>query len=125
MKSLDERLDEYDRMICERFNPYITKDGTSTGDKTMATNHTGGADLQDKPFPVINPPKGCPTHVPWSALDEEMAYKNHRQTLSRLAERGGLNVIEIYLNYHKIDIKDFRSISQQDAIALINMLNDK
>lgn len=125
MKSLDERLDEYDRMICERFNPYITKDDTSTGDKTMATNHTGGADLQDKPFPVINPPKGCPTHVPWSALDEDHAYRIHCQTLSQLAERGGMDVKEIYLNYYKLGLRDIFTIAQQDAIALVNMLNDK
>jgi hypothetical protein len=40
---------------------------------------------------------GCPSSVPWSLLapHEERAWRNHGQTLQRLAERGGLGPDEM------------------------------
>jgi hypothetical protein len=40
---------------------------------------------------------GVPVAVPWSLLapHEAQAYRNHGQTLARLAERGGLDVTEM------------------------------
>jgi hypothetical protein len=49
-------------------------------------------------FPVLNGPHGCPRFVRWSALSETRAMFNHGQSLARLAERGGLDPLEIAAN---------------------------
>ena len=53
-------------------------------------------------FPVIKPINGHAKFVDWHKLDNAWAIKVHGQSLQRLAERGGLNYIEIYWNLHKL-----------------------
>jgi len=36
--------------------------------------------------------------IPWHLLNEEYAWKNHRQSLSYLAHHGGLNIVEAWAN---------------------------
>lgn len=117
MKSID-KFDEYDLMLYERFNQHTNRNVNSNG------NSSADTDLANKPFPVLKPPKDCPASVPWSTLDEAHAYKIHGQTLSRLAERGGLDVKEIYINYYKLGLRDINAIAQQAAMALVNTLNN-
>ena len=57
---------------------------------------------EKKMFPIMGSPKGCPNEIPWSALNEEWAQRNHSQSLARLAERGGLDVKEAFCNINKI-----------------------
>jgi len=46
----------------------------------------------------------CPDTVPWSLVGghEEQAQRNHSQTLTRLAERGGLSPEELYGVVHDL-----------------------
>lgn len=55
------------------------------------------AKLAQRKFPVLDPPLGCPSRVPWSfvAPHEGQALRNHDQTLERLAQRGGLGAEEL------------------------------
>lgn len=55
------------------------------------------AKLKARQFPVLQPPPGCPSRVPWSfvAPHEGQALRNHDQTLERLAQRGGLGAEEL------------------------------
>ena len=52
-------------------------------------------------FKVHTPPIGCPKTVPWNSLNEEWALRNHKQSLERLNERGGLSPAEIHCNVNK------------------------
>lgn len=64
-------------------------------------------------FPILfrehgsygNPVKDCPEFVPWDLLRgaESQAQRNHSQSLSRLAERGGLSPLELYAVLRGID----------------------
>lgn len=53
-------------------------------------------------FPILIDRRGtkgpCPSSIPWDAIApfEKMAKLNHRQTLERLAERGGLCDVEAF-----------------------------
>lgn len=47
------------------------------------------------PYPLRELAKGLPPVVPMSFLDEDTAWKNHAQTLTRLAARGGMSPMEI------------------------------
>ncbi len=57
-----------------------------------------------KQFPVLMSPSSwkrhpdCPRFVPWDFLapHEAQARRNHDQSLIRLAERGGLDPVEMY-----------------------------
>lgn len=56
---------------------------------------------EQQAFPVITPERwgdGCPRFVRWEALSEKWAQINHGQTLTRLAERGGLDPTELVAN---------------------------
>ncbi len=49
-----------------------------------------------RPFPVLGTsPK---RYISWGTPNEEWASYNHGQTLERLAERGGLDRVELYAN---------------------------
>lgn len=74
-------------------------------------------------FPVLNAPDGCAKTVPVSCLNENHAKIIHGQTLSRLAERGGLIPREIYLNYYRLGLRNFHNINVEAAVALVNKLN--
>ena len=59
-------------------------------------------------FPVLastrrNDPT-LPATVPWSALSAGQALRNHQQTLTVLASRGGLSPWEIYANVHGLGL---------------------
>lgn len=60
----------------------------------------------------------CPREVPMEWLSEEMAQRNHGQTLKRLKERGGLSCAEMWINIHE---KDSRQLpSEAEAIKYLN-----
>ena len=89
----------------------------------MTTNADGArseltAGLDARRFPVLKPPNGCTTWVPWSALDAQWAMRIHGQTLERLAERGGLCPDEIFLNKHRL--KWLTKVRDREAIDLCN-----
>ena len=52
--------------------------------------------MTQKLFPILGENKGV-AFVPWSLVEphQAQAMKNHRQTLERLAERGGLSWPEL------------------------------
>lgn len=54
----------------------------------------------DNKFPILGR-TGSVKYVKWDKLDENWAQEVHGQSLSRLAERGGLCWEEVYLNYYK------------------------
>lgn len=65
---------------------------------------------------------GVPHRVPWSfvAPHEARAQKNHDQTLSRLAERGGLDLLELFCLVHDLDVFHFRGLSPVAWAAWLN-----
>ena len=76
-------------------------------------------------FPVLNQQsrrpqerKTMPRSVPWAFVEtfREQAYRNHEQTLERLAERGGLAPGEMYAAAHGLGIRDILTIDEQMAI---------
>lgn len=55
----------------------------------------------DKLFPIHSSDRevpNCPKGIPWEVIapHEEQALNNHSQTLEKLAQRGGLGLIEMY-----------------------------
>lgn len=54
-----------------------------------------------RPFPVRNPPPGCPAAVEWSALCDRHARDHHGVGLERLAHEGGLSPYHLTLNIKK------------------------
>jgi hypothetical protein len=67
--------------------------------------------------------KNCPKCVPMSMLSEDWAYHNHRQTLTRLAERGGLSVVEMLANLDRIGLREAFSKYRGDINLPIAELN--
>lgn len=59
---------------------------------------------------------GCPNFVRWECLSEGWAYQNHSQTLTRLAQRGGLDPSELAANIEK---REYKKMSLEDAVAFI------
>jgi len=55
--------------------------------------------------------------VPMSALNEEWAQRNHQQSLSRLAERGGLSLCEAAAIAER---RHWVKMTDADAIAAFN-----
>lgn len=55
--------------------------------------------LEKHGFPVLYSygklPDGCPKYIKLSSLSEDVAQRNHDQTLGRLAARGGLSPREM------------------------------
>lgn len=73
---------------------------------------------RDRGFPVHsyrNYP-GAPAYVRWSALNEEWAQRNHSQSLSRLAERGGMSPAEIIFNVdrRKLDWREIKALTKEE-----------
>jgi hypothetical protein len=58
-------------------------------------------ELDRKQFPLISPDGidltglNMPDSIPWGLLNEEWAQRNHGQSLSILAQRGGLDPTEV------------------------------
>lgn len=74
---------------------------------------------EDNKFPVLHhyrrdPNDGIPDFVEWSALSEKRAQTNHSQTLTRLAERGGLSPREIVAN---VKDKDYYDVANLGDVA--------
>ena len=83
------------------------------------------AGLDAKRFPLLRNLKwaGCAFSVPWLLLNEEYAQKNHGQSLARLAERGGLDPVELVANIRHMDQYDLDGkITLQEAVAIVNEL---
>lgn len=55
--------------------------------------------MPPKLFKIMDPPPGCPRHLPWElvAPHEGQALDNHDQSLETLHSRGGLDPVELYL----------------------------
>lgn len=73
-------------------------------------------------FPSLGGPS-----VEWEVIapHEAQALKNHDQTLKRLAERGGLDVLELYAVLKGIGWKEMKHVDRQVAINEVNRLNDE
>lgn len=73
--------------------------------------------MSDRKFPIITSyraPK-CINEIPWEFIESgrKQAYKNHGQTLERLAQRGGLSPGEVRcaltgkdLSFHQHSVKE-------------------
>lgn len=79
----------------------------------------------DNRFPVLlgyyNKYPSCPKFVKLNELNESQASTNHGQTLKRLAERGGLDPVEIYWNIKKLNYGD--NIDINKAIDLVKSIS--
>lgn len=62
--------------------------------------------------------------VPMGLFNEEWAQRNHGQTLHRLAERGGLGLLEMLDNIYKRRLSH-RVETSEDAALLIKIIQDK
>ena len=82
---------------------------------------------RETPFPVhsyaefVKTYPRCPRYVRWSALNEEWAQRNHGQSLTRLAERGGLDPFEILANVNRRKL-DFRRMPAAELYAAIEAI---
>lgn len=73
--------------------------------------------MTDDSFPILRPPEGCPKHVSRTILDEEWAYEIHKQTLDRLAQRGGLSPVEVWINCHRLEY-----LARVDELAAVDFV---
>jgi len=73
-----------------------------------------------KTFPVLQPAEGCPHVIPWGLIEphELQAQTNHRQTLERLAQRGGLDMRELYYVLNDKPLPKFSEPLVSEGIAL-------
>lgn len=70
-----------------------------------------------------NPIPDCPSSIPWKMIEpcEAQAQRNHDQSLTRLAERGGLSPVEAYAVLRGIPYPyGNRDEMQKRAIAYLN-----
>jgi hypothetical protein len=87
------------------------------------------SDADARRFPVLTPPHwkreypAIPASVPWHlvAPHEKQAKTNHSQTLERLAQRGGLSVLEIHDVFHGHGYGTMRDVPA--AVAFCIALN--
>jgi len=79
-----------------------------------------------KEFKVLKPYatalQNYPSTIPWDMLDEKWANHNHSQTLSRLNERGGMCVSEIWHNIKKEKLNFHSKETQEDVDALNELI---
>lgn len=68
---------------------------------------------------------GCPRRVPWAFLapHEEQAKDNHDQTLSRLAQRGGLDPAEMLGIVRGKGLRDVMAICKWPKAQIVAELN--
>lgn len=75
-------------------------------------------ELSEQMMPIMRTGK----HIPFSVLNEEWAQKNHSQTLTRLAERGGLSVCEAWAIHKCQKWQAFASIADEArALTLLTL----
>jgi hypothetical protein len=72
-----------------------------------------------RPFPVLNPPPGCPRFVAWASLDVEHANLIHGLALTMLARCGGLTPTEIFGNVRRVPPRDYATIDPAAALDLV------
>lgn len=68
-----------------------------------------------RPFPIMtdrNDAPDCPRFIRWDALNEDWAHRNHNQTLSVLARRGGLSPCEAVAIIQR---RNWRDMDRQEA----------
>lgn len=85
--------------------------------------------MSDRPFPIMMgflrekyEGTGCPEGVPWSVIipHEQQAMDNHgRQTLKRLAERGGLSPLEMAAVLQDKTYREAREMTVEEAVEVI------
>lgn len=65
---------------------------------------------------------GCPKTLPWAFIEphERQAYINHGQTLQRLNERGGLDVVELRA---VLEGKSWRDVSKDETSAIQKLIS--
>ena len=70
-------------------------------------------ELEERRFPVLD----AGFSVPWRLVApfEAQAERNHNQTLQRLAERGGLDPVELWAVMHRMGWKDRSKLPSQEA----------
>lgn len=73
-------------------------------------------------MPIISEDAACPKSLPWELFYgcEHQAFRNHDQSLSQLASRGGLSPIEAYLILREMPLRDFRNVRTSEAISYLN-----
>ena len=81
-------------------------------------------------FPVINEQYGTrrservdmPTSVPWAFAEtfRTQAERNHDQTLERLADRGGMSPVEMWLAAHGLGLFRQKPPSIADCVRWLN-----
>lgn len=69
-----------------------------------------------KPYGIDLKGRALPSFIRWDALNEEQAQRNHAQSLSRLAQRGGLDPAEAIAI---IERRSWRPMLMEDAIDAI------
>jgi len=71
--------------------------------------------------------KSYPRSVPWEfvAPHAARAARNHSQSLSRLAERGGLSPMELYLVVHDLDLREYRHHNEAEALGIIYLTSEE
>lgn len=74
-----------------------------------------------KRFPLLTG-KFPKVFIRWDCLNEEWAWKNHSQTLERLAQRGGLSAKEVVMNIEKIKGSNVKDITDEFANEYVNKL---
>jgi hypothetical protein len=76
-------------------------------------------------FPILAAPSDCPKSVPWYMVEDHarQVQYNHDQSVQRLAERGGLNPIELYLVLHDRPLSDHRRVSMERAVEYLKTLH--
>ena len=68
---------------------------------------------------------GCPGTVPWAAIApfEAQAQRNHKQSLQRLADRGGLHPVEVWAVMNGKDWMGYKNpCSMQEAVSFLKAL---
>lgn len=89
--------------------------------------------MPDRQFPVMLPyhvkarkvwlDEGCPTEVPYHIVElhEEQAQKNHKQTVERLAERGGLDPAELLAVISDCPWQQVREMTLPTVVSLLKL----
>lgn len=89
---------------------------------------------KERQFPIMIPLRGtkgpCPQSIPWTAIEncEAQAQVNHRQSIEKLASRGGLSPIEAYFvitgrNWDNFALTD--ELEREAAAFLTKLVRDR
>ena len=112
-----QRMRAYSRGLRARAVPRILRHQHRRRVALAMTSHIEA--IAERQFPILQPKFGAPKeYVPWSlvAPHETQARRNHAQSLSRLAERGGLSWRELHA---VINGRSDCSLDREDAKAQV------